>query len=221
MRESPRSPFHAWISDLRWSIVRDRRPLRKAHGTAGEPALPVARGRGPPDRRCGRELGAPVMTRKSLRTEESMGYHRGLLALCAVLLAVAGLSVSSAGAATCDDLAAVAFSHTTINAVQLVTSGSFDPPGPTPPVTTLPPFCRISLTVDPQITVEVWLPVNWNQRFQAVGGGGYAGVISWAALGAALRAGYATSSTDTGHDATVTPGGSFALEPNGRLNNGL
>ncbi len=53
------------------------------------------------------------------------------------------------------------------------------------------------------------MPVaNWNGKFQAVGGGGFAGVISYGAMATALGRGYATASTDTGHS---TPGGSWAL----------
>jgi hypothetical protein len=58
----------------------------------------------------------------------------------------------------------------------------------------------------------------WNERFQAVGGGGYAGSISWAALATAIRNGYVTASTDTGHNGAAQPGGSFALNPDGTLN---
>ena len=141
------------------------------------------------------------------------------LVLSVALLATAALAPPPAAAASCEDLKFLVLPDTTITLADSVPAGSFDPPGPTPPITNLPAFCRVSLTVAPQINVEVWLPAeNWNQRFQAVGGGGYAGVISWAALGDALRNGYATASTDTGHDATVTPGGSFALHPNGTLN---
>ncbi len=46
--------------------------------------------------------------------------------------------------------------------------------------------------------------------FQAVGNGGWAGSISNDAMAAALREGYATASTDTGHKSKETPGGSFA-----------
>jgi hypothetical protein len=46
----------------------------------------------------------------------------------------------------------------------------------------------------------VWLPTTgWNQKFQAVGNGDAAGVISYDAMVEAIRRGYATSSTDTGH----------------------
>ena len=62
---------------------------------------------------------------------------------------------------------------------------------------------------DSDIKVEVWLPTSgWNGKFQAVGNGGWAGVISYAALAEGVKAGYATASTDTGH---ATPGGAFAL----------
>src|SRR3712207_2929251 len=51
----------------------------------------------------------------------------------------------------------------------------------------LPEFCRVSLTVSPAINIEVWLPTaTYNGRFQAVGGGGYAGNISYPAMARAL-----------------------------------
>ena len=57
--------------------------------------------------------------------------------------------------------------------------------------------------------MEIWLPANgWNGKFQAVGNGGWAGVISYSAMADAVRAGYASASTDTGH---VGGGGAFAL----------
>jgi feruloyl esterase len=65
-------------------------------------------------------------------------------------------------------------------------------------------FCRafvtIAPTADSDIKVEVWLPISgWNGKFQAVGNGDAAGVISYDAMIEAVRRGYATSSTDTGH----------------------
>ena len=42
-------------------------------------------------------------------------------------------------------------------------------------------------------------PEGWNGKYQAVGNGGWAGIISYPAMASALREGYATSSTDTGH----------------------
>jgi feruloyl esterase len=78
----------------------------------------------------------------------------------------------------------------------------------------LPEFCRVAVTLAPSsdsdIKVEVWLPAaGWNGKFQAVGNAGWAGTISYAAMADALRAGYATASTDTGH---VGGRGTFALD---------
>src|ERR1035438_5811068 len=43
-----------------------------------------------------------------------------------------------------------------------------------------------------------------------VGNGGWAGTISLAQMDAAVRDGYAATSTDTGHDAQKEPGATFA-----------
>src|SRR6185436_7998220 len=50
---------------------------------------------------------------------------------------------------------------------------------------------------------------GWNRKMQAVGNGGLGGSISYPALAAAVRAGYATAGTDTGHvggNADFVPG---------------
>ena len=49
---------------------------------------------------------------------------------------------------------------------------------------------------------------NWNGKFQGVGNGGTAGRISYRAMALALRRGYATVSTDTGH-VNTPPGNGF------------
>jgi feruloyl esterase len=73
------------------------------------------------------------------------------------------------------------------------------------PYVALPSFCRVQATLTPSsdsdIKIEVWLPDSgaWNGKFQAVGNGGWAGTIAYPAMATALAAGYATSSTDTGH----------------------
>jgi feruloyl esterase len=77
----------------------------------------------------------------------------------------------------------------------------------------LPAFCRVAATLKPSadsdIKVEVWLPTAaWNRKYQAVGNGAWAGSISYSALATALKSGYATSSTDTGH---TGGSGSFVL----------
>jgi feruloyl esterase len=86
---------------------------------------------------------------------------------------------------------------------------------PVNPYANLPEFCRVMATLTPSsdsdIKVEIWLPTNanWNGKYQAVGNGGWAGVISYTAMATALGRGYATSSTDTGH---VGGRGIFSLD---------
>jgi len=66
---------------------------------------------------------------------------------------------------------------------------------------------------DSHIETAMFLPVdNWNGKLQVVGNGGWAGSISYPAMAAALREGYATASNDTGHRANDAGGGGmFAL----------
>jgi pimeloyl-ACP methyl ester carboxylesterase len=142
-----------------------------------------------------------------------------LAVLAATLLATAACAAGPAPEAEptpCADVATLDLPGVTRVSAELVTGGT------AAEMTGLPVFCRIVLTIEPQVGVEVWLPTGtYNRRFQAVGGGGYAGVISYPAMAKALRAGYATASTDTGHTSTApqpTRDGSFALGPDGKLN---
>ncbi len=143
-----------------------------------------------------------------------------LVRFSAALLAAAGFTPARATAASCEDLAALALPATTITRAQSVAAGEFSLPGtgPTPGAAQaafqdLAAFCRVAATLKPSadsdIKIEVWMPASgWNGKFQAVGNGGWAGTISYAAMSRALRRGYATASTDTGH---TGDGGSFAL----------
>lgn len=87
---------------------------------------------------------------------------------------------------------------------EAVTAGSFTPARTTNTIQNLPPFCRVTTTLQPtpesEIAVEVWLPLDgWNGKFAGVGNGGWAGSISYGLLAEQLRRGYAAASTDTGH----------------------
>jgi feruloyl esterase len=134
-----------------------------------------------------------------------------------VIVAVAHTSLFSAGR-TCEDLASMTLPATKITSAGPVAAGAFVPPGNAgrgaqEAMRDLPAFCRVAATLTPtsdsDIKVEVWMPASgWNGKFLAVGNGGFAGSISYPAMADALRRGYATSSTDTGHS---TPGGSFAF----------
>jgi feruloyl esterase len=81
----------------------------------------------------------------------------------------------------------------------------------------IPAHCRVKMVLTPtaqsNINVELWLPAeSWNGRFLAVGNGGWAGAIQgYGDMRMALRRGYATAGTDTGHSAADGPNGMFAL----------
>ncbi len=108
-------------------------------------------------------------------------------------------------ATACADLAKLALPETKITVAERVPAGEFRAPGVQQPLN-VPALCRVAGTVSPAINFEVWLPegATWNGRFQAVGGGGLAGIISYPAMAEAVRNGYASSSTDTGHVSTDT-----------------
>ena len=74
--------------------------------------------------------------------------------------------------------------------------------------------CQISITLRPaadsEIKSEVWLPAAsvWNGKLLMEGGGGLVGYISTEGMMHAVREGYASASTDTGHTGSS---GRFAL----------
>jgi feruloyl esterase len=82
----------------------------------------------------------------------------------------------------------------------------------------LPAHCEIKGVIWPEAKFVVKLPTEWNERFQMVGNGGWAGTITTAAVDAAVRLGYASTSTDTGHDAAKEPGAIFALKSDSNPN---
>ena len=90
--------------------------------------------------------------------------------------------------------------NTTISLAEVIEANSFKQPGRDNILNT-PAFCRVTGVTDPAINFEVWLPLTeWNGKYNGVGNGGMAGVISYSAMAGALNRGYATASTDTGHD---------------------
>ena len=127
-------------------------------------------------------------------------------ALTAILVAAApGLHAAS----TCENLASLIVPHATITVAQSLAAGQFTPPPTAGPggaaaFQKLPAFCRVAARLHPvedsEIKIEVWLPASgWNGKLEAVGNGAWAGSISYAAMATAVAAGYAATSTDTGH----------------------
>ena len=138
------------------------------------------------------------------------------------------LLLLAAALAPCDSLATLKFSDAVITAATIVPEGP--PPargsgragtgGATParggaPPANIPAHCRVQVTLKPTsdslINMELWLPLqNWNGKFLGAGNGGFAGSIQGRTneMPDALRRGYATAGTDTGHQ---EPGGDWAI----------
>lgn len=125
----------------------------------------------------------------------------------------------------CAELQNIELERATITSAVDVAAGLFKPAGVEarpqpqsgPPPQPIPPHCRVTLvlapTPDSNINVELWLPTErWNGKFLAVGNGGWAGSIQgYGDMQEALRRGYATAATDTGHSAADGQNGTFAL----------
>jgi len=89
------------------------------------------------------------------------------------------------------------------------------PAAPAAPPANITAHCRVVMVLKPTsdslINMEMWLPTqNWNGKFMGVGNGGFAGSIQGlnTDMPQALRLGYATAGTDTGHQ---TQGGEWAI----------
>ena len=124
----------------------------------------------------------------------------------------------------CEQLQTVPLERATVVTAATVAAGVFTSPagsGPggtsAPPPQPIPAHCRVTMVLEPttdsNINVELWLPTRTGtgssspsataggpDRFRATGD-----------MPAALRRGYATGGTDTGHSAADGPDGMFAL----------
>lgn len=109
-----------------------------------------------------------------------------------------------ANAMTCADLAKMSIPSVRIVEVKEIAAGQFAPPG-LEKIPDMPAFCRVVAvakpTSDSVINFEVWIPNQhyWNTDFEGVGNGGYTGAIQYSEMAQAVKRGFATASTDTGH----------------------
>ena len=132
------------------------------------------------------------------------------LPAAALTLIALSLAMCAEAAPNCEALANLTLPDTSITLAKTVSDGAFTPPaarGNARAIENLPAFCEVHGILKPAATsaihFEVWMPVsNWNGRLETVGNGGLAGTISYAPMAAALRNGFASASTDTGHTAT-------------------
>jgi feruloyl esterase len=142
---------------------------------------------------------------------------RGTLSLVVGALTLAGwVSISGhalASEQSCAALKSASFKDTRIESAEEAHPNPtwdfppsvFDGLAKTDPTGTLnvqEPFCRVVAVIETEIKFEVWLPDSWNGKYQQVGNGGYTGALNYPTMGGALAKGYATSSTDLGHDSS-------------------
>jgi feruloyl esterase len=124
-------------------------------------------------------------------------------------------ALAAPSAAACESVSGLKIADTTIVSATAQPAGTFTPPGAAAGrggrgMADMPAFCRVQAVAKPtptsNIQFEVWLPAEgWNGKLQVVGNGGLAGTIGYAAMATALRAGFATASTDTGHTSSEPP----------------
>jgi feruloyl esterase len=139
--------------------------------------------------------------------EDLMNTQRNILTSMVVMVLIA----PAASGATCDSLKSLSLPGTSINSAAVVAPGTFvspRTPDALPGVASMPEICRVQgvLTPSPDshIEFEVWLPTaGWNGKYLGTGNGGYAGEINYFDMIRSVSNGYATSSTDTGHQASA------------------
>src|SRR5215510_2932827 len=107
----------------------------------------------------------------------------------------------------CPDVRTLAAGTASILAVEIVAAAAG-----------VPEHCRVTGSIAPEIHFEVNLPAAWNRRFYMSGNVGFAGEAPDSppramVRAAALRQGFVTATTNTGHDATKEPLASFAVDP--------
>ena len=115
-----------------------------------------------------------------------------------------GVSPTEA-AMSCASVPSLATAETTIISARLI-----------PAADGVPEHCRVTGLIQPEIRFEVNLPSSWNRRFYMHGNGGFAGEAPDSGprpmiRANALKQGFATAQTNTGHDATAEPVASFAV----------
>jgi feruloyl esterase len=136
------------------------------------------------------------------------------MACIRLVVAISTLSFAGTvwGQQSCENLPTLKLPSITISSAVSVVSGPFSLPGGRGnSAIQVPSFCRVAATIEKEVRIELWMPKDWNQKLVAVGNGGLAGSISYAAMVKPLSQGYATSSTDTGHQAPDTTSGEWAM----------
>ncbi|MGH9723007.1 MAG: tannase/feruloyl esterase family alpha/beta hydrolase, partial [Bryobacteraceae bacterium] len=127
---------------------------------------------------------------------------------CRLVWLPVAIALAASAQIPCEQLKSLKLAGAAITLAESITAGSLKNPGAPPAAAAqaLPAYCLVAATLKPSpdsdIKIEIWLPADavWNGKFQAIGGGGWVGAISYPGMATALQDGYATASTDTGHE---------------------
>lgn len=126
-------------------------------------------------------------------------------------LAALGFLAGNVQAADCSSLASLQLDYTQITSVRPLPAGPYVAPGTSAPLAggDLPALCEVQATVRPTpdsaIEILVWLPVDWNGKYQQLGNNGFAGVFKFPEMAENVRRKYAVASTNTGHRGAFDP----------------
>jgi hypothetical protein len=135
---------------------------------------------------------------------------------------LAGCGGSSDSEPACEALTGMTAGSATVVKASSI-SGAFTSPDGTK---VSQAFCRAEVTLKPSadsdIHTELWLPPasSWNNRYLGVGNGGFNGQIGYGSMVSPLQAGYAVSSTDTGHSGDSTASAWAVGHPEKLVDNG-
>lgn len=134
--------------------------------------------------------------------------NRSVPALSVVLLLTSWPLAASED--RCSALRAIDLPGVHISSIEWAPAGPFVPDPPLPALALpVPAHCAVNGVISPnpdsRIRFEIWLPADgWNGKYQGVGNGGFAGKLNRAEMAVAVQRGFATATTDTGHDLVGT-----------------
>jgi Tannase and feruloyl esterase len=138
-------------------------------------------------------------------------FFRALCILSLGVSMIAALPASAQAKPNCEKLKDLLLSDTSILSAESVAAGPFAlPPGLPAPSVDVTAFCRVRGEIKPSsdshIIFEVWMPAQWNGKFEQLGSGGLAGSINLFSLAGTMKKGYATAGTDDGHQGAPIDG---------------